>query len=87
MVAKNDITNDALRSKPSNDNYRNSKLWENIERDKARRLSERKSSTVAAEDATTEPSRDEHTESAGDGDLLLGCSGGADRNNADGDEL
>lgn len=34
MTTKNDITGDTLKSKPANDNYRNSKFWDNVEKKK-----------------------------------------------------
>ena len=34
MATKNNITGDEIKSKPANDNYRNSPLWDNLKKKK-----------------------------------------------------
>ena len=42
MTATNDITGDSIKSKPTSDKYRESKLWDNIAKDKKEAEKEKK---------------------------------------------
>ena len=42
MTATNDITGQEIKSKPASDKYRESKLWENIEKEKKEAEKEKK---------------------------------------------
>ena len=42
MTATNDITGQEIKSKPASDKYRESKLWDNIAKDKAEAEKEKK---------------------------------------------
>ena len=42
MAAKNDITQDEIKSRASNDNYLNSPFWENLEKKKRQKKEDKK---------------------------------------------
>jgi len=80
MTTTNDITGDALRSRPSNDNFNDN--FDRIfgKKDNALdRGARSEPNTVEAETSTDNTSGDEHTQATRDGDLRVGRDGGAHR--------